>query len=102
MSTSYKAQLGYGFEIDDDIVNNYPSRTFDTIYQTKSEEDHLEWYLCIKKSIFETELYYDNAKKISPEKLNVKYNWNELLLNEAKKYNIENPKMFWVLCCNVG
>lgn len=110
MGIDSSASLGYGFQIPSKVVNSVDDledlitdNSFDFAFSGDSYAEDNKTFLFIKKSSIDV-YTFDNggAKRINPEKMVVQPEWDEKLLDWAKKYKVAKPKIGWFLLVSVS
>lgn len=109
MGTSYKASLGYGINIidqvlADEIANEIREQdeAFRVIWSGDAYSNEVDTLLVIKESVQSVYSWTEQKDPINANELIVKPDWD----NKIKKWCIENnitePKIGWWLCSSIS
>jgi hypothetical protein len=106
MGIDCSSTLGYGFKVvgakllegllEDDMD---PGKGFELAFHGGFEES--ETFLLIKKSAISKDCY-DDCKRLNAAHFNVLPEWDQMLLDWAKKHNVKNPKIGWFLLASMS
>lgn len=105
MGVDYNSDLGYGVKVSDkalarDLEDEYFNEVR-IIWSGSSYSGDLTGFLCISDSCTRAGFYDKVSDPINPDKMLVKPEWNDKLIELCKKHNIENPKIGWWLCSHI-
>jgi hypothetical protein len=109
MGIDYNTNLGYGFLLSDEVAYNMNEGTlnldrklFDIECAGNAyHDDTMQTFVFVKASAHSSWSGAKHKNPLQPESLTIQNDWNGLLLEEAKRLGVTNPKIGWWLLCSV-
>jgi hypothetical protein len=108
MGIDYNADLGYGFLVSDEKIDQELSegsleigKEFEVARAGDAYGDEMQTFVFIKDSAHGTYAFHKHKSPLKKDALVIKDDWELKLLEEAQRIGIAKPKIGWWLLCSV-